>query len=242
MSRSSELAIQVSGLTKRYGIVPALRGVDLVVPGGTCLALFGPNGAGKSTLIGVLSTLIRPSGGTARVAGYDIKRDGIRVRQHLGVISHHPWLYDRLSARDNLAFFARLYGVEDRDRRIAALLADLELEAWAHQDAGTLSRGMRQRLTIARAFLPDPPVLLLDEPFTGLDRHSAHVFRERLALLRRQGRTILLVTHHIEEGWSLADRAAVLVRGKVVYETPVAPDGFAAFAEGFDRLTAGDAV
>lgn len=240
--QTSKYAIEAAGVTKRFGAIPALRGATLSVPTGTCVAVFGPNGAGKSTLIGVLSTLVRPTGGTARVAGYDVVSDGIDVRRHLGVISHHPWVYDRLTVHDNLAFFARLYGVSDRERRIRTLLDELELAAWSDQEAGTLSRGMRQRLAIARALLPDPPVLLLDEPFTGLDRHSSHVFAERLAALRQRGRTILLVTHHVEEGWALADRAVVLLRGKVVYETDVTPEGAPSFGATYDAIIAGEAA
>jgi len=240
MSAGPEAAIEARGLTKRYGWVPALRGVDLEVPAGTCLALFGPNGAGKSTLIGVLSTLVRPTEGAARIAGFDVRRDGVEVRRRLGVISHAPWVYDRLTVADNLRFFARLYDVDNSRRRIEMLLGELELEPWADQEAGTLSRGMRQRLTIARALLPDPPVLLLDEPFTGLDRHAARIFRDRLAALRQGGRTILLVTHHLDEGWALADRAAIMFRGRVRYEADVAPGGLDAFAETFDGILAGE--
>ena len=242
MPRSTDLAIEATGLTKRYGVVSALRGVDLHVPGGTCLALFGPNGAGKSTLIGVLSTVVRLSGGVARVAGYDVRTEPVEVRRRLGVISHHPWVYDRLTVHDNLAFFARLYGVREAERRIVALLDEMELGPWSRFQAGTLSRGTRQRLTIARSLLSDPPVLLLDEPYTGLDRHSARIFTERLRSLRQRGRTILLVTHHLEEGWALADRAAILIAGKIVYQAPVKADGLAEFSATFDRLVTGDAA
>ena len=238
--RSTPSGIRVVGLTKWYGAVPALRGADIDVPSGTCLALYGPNGAGKSTLIGILSTLVRPTEGTAEIAGFDVRREGTEVRRRLGVISHHPWVYDRLSVRDNLCFFARLYGIENASDRIDSLLRDVELDRWIDQDAGTLSRGMRQRLTIARALLHDPPVLLLDEPFTGLDRHSAKVFAGRLSALRAQGRTILLVTHHLEEGWTLADKAAVLVRGRIAHSADVTPDGMDHFAATFDRLLEGN--
>lgn len=233
-------AIAVAGLTKQYGWVTALRGVNLTVAPGTCLALFGPNGAGKSTLIGVLSTLVRPSSGTASVAGFDVCRDGTEVRRHLGVISHHPWVYDRLSVYDNLSFFARLYGVEGIHDRIMQLLYEAGLASWRDQDAGTLSRGMRQRLTIARALLPDPPVLLLDEPFTGLDRHSARAFSERLAALRESGRTILIVTHNVEEGWLLADRAAIIARGEIRHEQNVEANGMKEFGEAYDSVLQGN--
>ncbi len=238
MSRSS--GIRVDGLTKRYGSVNALHGVDLDIPAGSCLALYGPNGAGKSTLIGILSTLVRPTQGTARIADFDVRRDGTEVRRRLGVISHQPWVYDRLSVRDNLEFFSRLYGINDPNSRIDALLREVELERWKDHEAGTLSRGMRQRLTIARALLHNPPVLLLDEPFTGLDRHSAKVFAKRLAALREEGRTILLVTHHLEEGWTLADRAAILVRGRIAHSVDVTPNGIEDFATVFDRLLEGN--
>ncbi len=230
-------AIEIRGLTKRYGWVPALKGLDLTVPAGACLALFGPNGAGKSTLIGVLSTLIRPSEGSALVAGFDVRRDGVEVRRRIGVISHHPWVYGRMTVADNLRFFARLYGVgEDR---VGAVLDEFELRRWSAQEAGTLSRGMRQRLTIARALLADPPVLLLDEPFTGLDRHAASLFSDRLRSLRNDGRTILVVTHQLEQGWSLADRAAIIYRGSIRHEEDVSPDGMAEFSVTLDRMLAG---
>ena len=123
---------------------------------------------------------------------------------------------------------------------IGALLREVELERWKDREAGTLSRGLRQRLTIARALLHNPPVLLLDEPFTGLDRHSARIFASRLAKLREEGRTILLVTHHLEEGWTLADTAAILVRGKIAHAVDVTPDGMQDFATVFDRLLEGN--
>jgi heme exporter protein A len=233
-------AIEVRGLSKRFGWSHALRDVDLTIPSGGCLALYGPNGAGKSTLIGILSTLVRPTTGTVSVAGYDVGLDGADVRRHLGVISHSPWVYDRLTVRDNLEFFARLYGVTDAQERIDRILEEVELARWGDQEAGTLSRGMRQRLTIARALLPDPKVLLLDEPFTGLDRHSSRLFSERLARLREGGRTILLVTHHLDEGWALADSAAILVAGRIRHTESVTPDGMSAFASVFDDLLDGN--
>ena len=233
-------AIEVRGLSKSYGPATALREVDLAVPKGTCLGLFGPNGAGKSTLIGVLCTLVRPSSGSAFVAGHDVRKEGQEVRRALGVISHQAWVYGRMSAADNLRFFARLYGMRRPEERIAELLDRFDLSATASQEVRTFSRGMKQRLTIARALLPDPPILLLDEPFTGLDRRSASRLRERLTDLRGRGRTVLLVTHNLHEGWELADRAALLVRGRLVHECSTAPGGLEKFIDTADSLAGGD--
>ena len=208
-------AIAARGLEKRFGPVAALRGVDLEVPAGSALALLGPNGAGKSTLLRLLAGLARPSAGMLRVGRDDTDRR--RTRGRVGYIGHATFLYPALSARENLIFAARLHGVRDPGARADALLAAQGLEAAAHRPAGSFSRGMAQRLSIARGLVHEPEILLLDEPFTGLDPAAAERLTAQLARLRAGGRTLVLVTHELARVARLADAAIVLARGRVVH-------------------------
>jgi len=208
-------AIAARGLEKRFGPVVALRSVDLEVPAGSTLALLGPNGAGKSTLLRLLAGLARPSAGTLRVGRADIDRR--RARGRVGYIGHATFLYPALSARENLIFAARLHGVRDPRARADALLAAQGLEPAADRPAGSFSRGMAQRLAIARGLVHEPEILLLDEPFTGLDPAAAERLTGQLTRLRAGGRTLVLVTHELARVSRLADAAVVLARGRVVH-------------------------
>jgi heme exporter protein A len=208
-------AIAARGLEKRFGPVAALRGVDLEVPAGSSLALLGPNGAGKSTLLRLLAGLARPSAGSLRVGRDDTDRR--RRRGRVGYIGHATFLYPALSARENLIFAARLHGVRDARARADALLTAQGLQAAADRPAGSFSRGMAQRLSIARGLVHDPEILLLDEPFTGLDPAAAERLTEQLSRLRAGGRTLVLVTHELARVARLADAAVVLARGRVVH-------------------------
>jgi len=203
------LALRARGLEKRFGAVAALRGIDLDVDEGACIALLGPNGAGKSTLLRLCAGLARPTRGELLVAGAS-RRD---ARGRVGYVGHATLLYPELTAFENLVFAARLYGVRDPASRARELLAAEGLEDVADRRAGGFSRGMSQRLSIARSLVHDPPIVLLDEPFTGLDRSAADRLAERLAALRVQGRTCLLVTHELHAASQLASEAVVLVRG-----------------------------
>ena len=173
--------IQVRGLVKSFGSKVALDGVDLDVAEGEFLTLVGPNGAGKTTLLRILATLTRPTEGSVRVAGYDLAREGAEIRRRVGLASHQTLLYDDLSAEENLRFYGRMYDVTDLEERITALLQRVGLEHRRHDPVRTFSRGMQQRLSIARALLHDPAILLLDEPYTGLDQQAMEVLREVLA-------------------------------------------------------------
>ncbi len=205
-------AIEARGLEKRFGPIPALRPLDLDVPGGATLAVLGPNGAGKSTLLRLLAGLSRPSAGTLRVGG---DAGGRRERRRqVGLIGHATFLYPALTARENLVLAGRLCGLSDPGRRADALLAELELEPLAERRVGSFSRGLAQRLAIARALVHEPPVLLLDEPFTGLDARAAERLAERLAAARGGRRTTVLVTHDLPRAAALCDRALVLVGGR----------------------------
>lgn len=212
--------IEVQGLVKTFGLKPVLRGLDLEVPAGAFLTVVGPNGAGKTTLLRILATLSRPSGGRVRIAGYELPGQAGLVRQWLGVLSHQPLLYGDLTAEENLRFFGRMYGVPRLEARIEATLQQVGLSARRRDLVRTFSRGMWQRLSIARAILHDPPVLLLDEPYTGLDPDASAMLDELLRSAIGQGRTVLMTTHDLARGLMLADYVAILARGKIAYIAP----------------------
>lgn len=215
---SSQPAVLVSELRKTYGPVEALSGLDLRVDHGAFLTIFGPNGAGKTTLMKVLSTLTRPTEGTALVSGKDVVRDAAEVRKRVGVISHNTYLYAQLSGIENLEFYARMYRLQEGRKRALALLAKMDLSKRMHDRVATYSRGMQQRLSVARALLHDPELLLLDEPYTGLDQHASRVLAEVLDGLRDGTRTVIMTTHNLQEGLTGCDRAAILVEGRLVYD------------------------
>lgn len=193
------------------------------------MTLFGPNGAGKTTLIKLLATLTSPTSGTLSVYGYDVRKDVNNIRSVIGVISHDPYLYDNLSAFENIKFFGTLYGLDDVDNRARSVIKQVGLERRMNDLVRTFSRGMKQRLTVARAIVHEPKILLLDEPYTGLDQHGAQIFGEMLSDLKSQRRTILMTTHNIEEGLDLSDRIGILAKGKIVLDcskTEIQRSGF----------------
>ena len=222
--------IEVDDLTRRYrsrtgtfrrraAIVEALRGVSFAVERGELFGLLGPNGAGKTTMIKVLTTLLLPTSGTARVLGFDVRREARRIRGRIGyVFGGDRGLYDRLSALDNLRYFADLYKVAPRERRarIDSLLELVELKGRERERVETYSRGMKQRLHIARGLLHDPEILFLDEPTIGLDPIGARELRDTIAGLHEAGKTILLTTHYMYEADSLCQRIAVIANGSFV--------------------------
>jgi len=229
--------IELRKLTKSFGSKYALRGVDLRVMPGESLVIFGPNGAGKTTLIRILSSLSRPSSGTVHIGGLDLATHADGIRRYLGVVSHAPLLYDSLTAEENLRFFAELYGMTDPEPRIAAMLAQVGLTTRRGDLVRTFSRGMVQRLAIARALLHDPLLLLLDEPDTGLDPQAAEMLHDLLVQVSRGAedsgtagppsgtstpppprRTIVTVTHSLERGLALADRSIILAGGRIVFD------------------------
>jgi heme ABC exporter ATP-binding subunit CcmA len=211
-------AIQVRGLTKAFGHQVALRGVDLNLAEGEFLTLFGPNGAGKTTLIRIVSSLTRPTAGTVHVRGQDLNKAATSVRRDIGLISHNPLLYGDLTPEENLRFFARMYDLPDDRSRINAVLEQVGLTARRRDPVRTFSRGMVQRLAIARATLHDPAIMLLDEPYTGLDLQAADMLRAVLRELAASNRSVILTTHNLEQGLEMCDRAAILHRGKVAWE------------------------
>jgi heme exporter protein A len=224
-------SVEVRGLVKSFGSKVALEGVDLDVAEGEVLTLVGPNGAGKTTFIRVLATLTRPTQGSVRVAGYDLAGQGTEVRRRIGLASHQTLLYGDLSAEENLRFYGRMYEVPDLEARITALLQRVGLEHRRRDLVRTFSRGMQQRLSLARALLHDPAILLLDEPYTGLDQQAAGVLREVLVALVGRSRTVLMTTHNLERGLEFCDRAAILVNGRIVYQADKRQLDVASFRE-----------
>ena len=207
--------IRVSGLVKNYGLNAALRGVDLHVSEGEFMSLVGPNGAGKSTLLRIVATLLQPTDGEVSVGGWVFPVHAARVRRHLGLVSHQSLLYRDLTASENLEFFARLYQLDNIQQRVEDALRKVGLFARQRDPVGGFSRGMVQRLTIARATIHEPDVLLLDEPYTGLDQDASLLLDSLLQRESEHGRTILLITHDLSHGLEQSDRIAVLNRGRI---------------------------
>jgi heme exporter protein A len=206
-------AIEAEGLVRRYGDRPALSGVTFELEPGQTLVVFGPNGAGKTTLLRVLATLLRPHAGRVVVDGAELPRDAWRARGKLGYLGHDPLLYSELSGRENLTFHARLFDVPAE--RVDGLLSAVGMEARADDPVSDLSRGMVQRLAVARALLHDPPVLLLDEPRANLDPAAAELLEPLIG--RASGRTRVLVTHDVERGLAEGDRALGLRGGEQAF-------------------------
>lgn len=209
-------AVEALGVEKWYGPMPAVRGIDLALARGEFLTIFGPNGAGKSTLLRMLCGAVRPTRGTVRVTGQDVRGEEEGWRRKIGLLSHQTFLYPGLSAAENLDFYARLYGLSDRKNRVAEALRDVELLDRAGDRVRTFSRGMQQRLALARTLLHDPEVVFLDEPYTGLDPHASALLRAVLDRLKDGRRTVVLVTHNLSQGLEQADRVAVQVGGRWV--------------------------
>ena len=214
------MAIEVAGAGKLYGVRPVLRRVSFVVPSGQTVALFGPNGAGKTTLLRALATLTTLTTGTAAAAGLDVVADAPALRRIVGYVGHQPHVYDELTARENLLFFARMYGLRDGGERAEALLERVGLRERVNDRARQLSRGQLQRLALARGILHDPAVLLLDEPDTGLDEEAGALLEALVRERAARGQTTLLTTHQLARGLALADRALVLAAGRLVHDGP----------------------
>ncbi|CAA9570036.1 MAG: ABC transporter, ATP-binding protein [uncultured Thermomicrobiales bacterium] len=212
---AGKAAIVVRGVRVAFGATVVLRGVDLTVPWGARLALLGPNGAGKSTLLRAIATLSRPNAGAVLLAGVDALAAPVAARRLIGVVAHQTYLYDELTALENLRFYADLYDLPDAAGRAAALLERVGLTARRNVRASSLSRGQQQRLTLARALLHDPPLLLLDEPDTGLDLAAFGLLE---SLLLGEERTVVLTTHNLRQAARLCDRYAILAGGRIVRE------------------------
>lgn len=208
-------AVLARGLVKQFGARRGLDGVDLTLPAGAFLSIFGPNGAGKTTLLSILSLLSRPTRGSLALLGVDALEEPEALRARIGLISHRSMLYGDLTARENLAFFSSLYTGEPDEQRIDELLRLVELDHRRNDLVRTFSRGMQQRLSIARALVNDPALVLLDEPYSGLDPHAAELLDELIERVR-PGRTLVMVSHDLAKGFDLCTHALILARSQVV--------------------------
>lgn len=224
--------LEAEGLTREFGALRAVDGVSFSLGEGEFLTVFGPNGAGKTSLLRLLGGGLKPSGGEVRIDGRRLRPGDREWNRPIGVLSHKTFLYGHLTARENLRFYGRLFDVTDLELVIEERLATFALLDRADDLARTLSRGMRQRLALARALLHDPEIVLLDEPYTGLDPHAASLLREVLATLKHERRTVVLVTHNLTQGLELADRVAIQVRGRFVFHQRRERVG----VEGFERF------
>ena len=214
---SLENAIEVRHLRKAFGTLKAVDGIDFELKQGEFLTVFGPNGAGKTTLLKILAGLTQPSSGTAKVAGFDIAEGHPEMRKEIGIISHATALYADLTPLENLIFFARMHGLKQPEDRALKVIEEVGLSPRRNDRVRTFSRGMLQRLSIARAVLHDPAILFLDEPFTGLDLHATNVLKEHLQRLHDRHRTILMTTHDISCGLEMCDKVALQVQGKFAF-------------------------
>lgn len=212
--------IQTVGLTKRFDQLTAVDGLDLCVAAGEVLALLGPNGAGKTTTIRMLACILRPTSGKVMIAGHDAADDPVAVRRSVGLLTEHHGLYTRMKPREYLEFFGRAYGLDGSTlrQRIDRLCLRYDLVQALDRRLGEFSKGMRQKLALVRALLHEPPVLLLDEPTSAMDPSNARQVRQGIAELRSSERAIIVCTHNLAEAEALADRIAIIQRGRIVVE------------------------
>ncbi len=214
--------ITIESLTKSFGEKAAVEGLTLSVREGEVLGLLGPNGAGKTTTVRMLACLIAPTSGRATIGGWVVGRDNDQIRANVGILTESPGLYDKLSAQQNLDFFARLYGLEDdlRGKQVEKYLRILGLWERRHEPVVGFSKGTKQKIAIARALVHEPKLLFLDEPTSALDPESAHTVRDFIETLRSEGRTIFLCTHNLDEADRLCDRIAILRQRLIRVDTP----------------------
>jgi heme exporter protein A len=230
--------LRCENVAKRFGRTTALRSVTFAVEEGQFVVVFGHNGAGKSTLLNIVATLIRSYEGKVSLFGRDLGESDEDTRRSLGFMSHDSFLYADLTAFENLVFYARLYGISDPPAAASAMLSVVGLTHKAHSITRELSRGMKQRLSLGRAFLHSPKLLLLDEPYTGLDETACGNLNDMLSGFTAGGGTVLMTTHDIDRGFRVADRVFVLDRGSIVLEANAAEIGIEEFRQRYGDILA----
>lgn len=234
---SSTTAIEARGLEKIFGEQHALMDVDLTVSRGECLVIFGSNGAGKTTLLKILSTLVKPSAGSVRLDGIDIRDKPAQIRRRISLVGNQTFLYENLTVFENLKFYGKMYDVADLEKRIREVISWVQLESRLHDRAGALSRGLQQRASFARAVLHDPSFLFLDEPDVGLDPHASAMVGEILGNTNSASRTVVMTTHNLEQGLELGDSIIILDRGRVVHRASRQELSGADFRQIYDQYT-----
>lgn len=221
--------LSVAGVGKQFGSITALEDVSFFLPYGKYLSLFGRNGAGKTTLLRILATLLKPAIGTIHFGSHELYENVAFIRKMIGFVSHHTMLYGDLTASENLHYYARLYGIENAERVIKEYLERVGLKLWADTSVRGFSKGMQQRLAIARAFINQPKYLLLDEPFAGLDRNAIVHLKSFLQEFHTGEHCAIITTHQLEEGWESGDMAAILDKGKICFFQSTKDISFAEF-------------
>ncbi|WP_292484774.1 ABC transporter ATP-binding protein [Methanohalobium sp.] len=217
---SMDDVISVKNLSKSIGNHQVLKNICFSVKKGSTVAIYGPNGAGKTTLFKILSTLWTPTEGSVAINKFDVSTDSSNIRKSIGILSHETFLYNDLTAEENLCFYGQMYGIDNDilDKRIEYFLEKTGITYRATDRVSELSRGMKQRLSIARTLIHEPQVLFLDEPYTGLDQNAVNVFENILKELDSKKTTKLIVSHNIEQSFKLCDRAIILDKGKIVFD------------------------
>lgn len=236
-SRMSGAVLEAKGLVKSFGRNQVLKGVDLTISEGERYFLFGPNGAGKTTLVKVLSGLWKADAGEVLLFGETLANDPLAIRARIGVLSHDPYLYGELTAMENLEFFGQLYSVPKPTARAKELLKEIGLYGRAHDRVHTFSRGMKQRLGLARALLHDPDLVFLDEPYTGLDLGASAILERMVREKTEEGKAFLAITHDLGQGLEMATRAGILSGGKMAHEAE--PGGWDEFTDRYLAVMGG---
>ncbi len=236
MELSSKTILEIKALKKAYGLKPILRGIDLTIQQGERIVLLGANGAGKTTILRILAGLTKPSMGAVSLEGFDILKDAQQVRRLVGIVAHQPYLYEELTALENLLFFGRMYSVNDARERAYGLLQRVGLEKRMRERVGTFSRGQIQRLSWARALLHSPHLLLLDEPDTGLDQEGHALIDALLMEHTDRGGTTLFTTHQLERALELGTRIVLLNGGRIVYQQETASIALEEMREIYQRV------
>jgi ABC-type multidrug transport system ATPase subunit len=229
--------LEARNLVKSFGKNKVLKGVDLQVSPGDRYFLFGPNGAGKTTLVKVLTGLWKADSGEVLLFGEHMADDPLGIRARIGVLSHDPYLYGELSALENLEFFGRLYNVPDTQGRAKGMLKEVGLYGRAHDRVDSFSRGMKQRLGLARALMHDPDLVFLDEPYTGLDLRASSILERMVREKSEEGKAFLSITHDLGQGLEMATRAGILSGGRMDLESD--PDGWDGFTERYMDVMGG---
>ena len=232
---SPEWAIEIRNVTKSFGNHRALRGVNLNIERGEFLTLLGHNGAGKTTLLRVLATLLKPTSGDVCLEGISLKDNAGEIRRRIGVVAHQTFLYDDLTAYENLKFYGTLYNVPNLHERIPEVCTAAGIASRLHDKVRTLSRGMQQRVSIARAVIHSPQIMLLDEPDTGLDQHASLMLKEMLDTFNPGNQTVVMVTHNLQRGFDMANRLLILSHGKTVFDQPKQSITLSDLQQAFDQ-------
>ena len=231
--------IEIIKLTKQADNKLILRGVDLLINKGETVAILGPNGAGKSTLLKVLATLIKPTSGLIKVNGLDLKKNHIKIKKIMGYLPHSSLLYDHYTPLENIVFFGKIYGVKNVEQRATELVKEVGLSFFLNEPVKNFSRGMIQRIAIARAIVHEPEILLLDEPHTGLDQGAIGILNNVILSMKAKGTTTLMVTHDFKQAAEICDRIIIVKNGKIVDDFRIENQNLGYVSEKYEQLVEG---